>query len=221
VVIPKKQKYIQNNTPKFSLNQLLRVQGYLSKLVSKFTKINVVNPLYEYVRVYGNVKFIENHNNGVTLGRLIDDIDNFISPWLKNDNELIQIGGTLNENVLQNFIKGIPYVKFFTKFSILHIVEEDGIFKLQDTAANVESISIIKTRPWGVLLPDTTHEIDMVEFEEEEEPHSKVNADEVIRFQNKVNILGENKYIKIKNPLKEREIEDDRAEKEINIEFKI
>jgi hypothetical protein len=221
VAIPKKKLYAENNTPKFSLNQLLRIQTYLSHLVSKFTKISVVNPLYEYVRVFGNVKFIENHNNGVTLGRLMEDINNFISPWLKNENELIKIGGALNENVLQNYIKGLPYVKFFTKFSILHIIEEDGIFKLQDTASNIESISIIKTRPWGVLLPDNNHDIEMVEFEEEEEPMSKVNADEVIRFQNKVNILGENKYIKIKNPLKEKQQEDLEAEEVINIEFKI
>lgn len=199
VTIPKLKKHLKNNTPKFSLSKLLQMERFLNSIVPPFTKLQVVNPQYEYVRIIANVKFIDGMNNGLTLSKMKRAIDEYISPWLFNEEKEIQIGGRLNENVLQNYIKALPYVKFLTKFSILHVIEEGGIFKLQDTAAEQDVVSIIKARPWGVLLPDDNHEIEMIEYEEEEVPKSRVNTDEIIRFQNKVNILGDKKYIKIKN----------------------
>ncbi len=204
VAIPRKKKYFKNLTPKFSLNQLNNFQEELSSLISPFNSVKMINPQYEYVRIICNVKFAEGMNNGQTLDRLSKDIDNYISPWISDDDKAITIGGSINENVIQNFIKGLPYVRFLTKFSIIHIIEEDGIFKLHDTAMESDVVSIIKARPWGVLLPDDIHEIEMIEYEEEEAPVQKVNSDEIIRFQDKVNILGEKKYIKIKNPILEK-----------------
>lgn len=209
VVIPTQQEFKRIKTPKFSLYRLLEIQKFVNQLTSSFMKIDVANPLYEYVRVVANVKFIDNYNNGMTLNRLFDDINKYIAPWLYAEDQDVKIGGSLNENVLQNFIKGLPYVKFLTKFSILHIIEEDGLFKIQDTAMEQDVVSIIQSKPWGVLLPDDHHEIEIVDYEEVEEPLSRVNSDEIIRFQNKVNILGDKKYIKIKNPKNKLEEEED------------
>ncbi len=222
VVIPRKKKYFNNLTPKFSINQLINFENELSSLISPFTSVKMINPHYEYVRVICNVKFSEGMNNGQTLERLNRDINNFISPWIYEDDRAITIGGSINENVIQNFIKGLPYVKFLTKFSIIHIIEEDGIYKLHDTAMESDIVSIIKARPWGVLLPDENHEIEMVEYEEEEPPMQRVNTDEIIRFQDKVNILGEKKYIKIKNPTLEKEAfieEEDDTVYEVSIKI--
>ena len=161
-------------------------------------------------------------NNGQTLEKLFQDINNFISPWIKDDEKPIVVGGSINENVIQNFIKGLSYVKFLTKFSIIHIIEEDGLFKLHDTAMEPDIVSIIKARPWGVLLPDSPHEIEMVEYEEEEAPLQRVNTDEIIRFQDKVNILGAKKYIKIKNPILAKEdLIEEEDERTYTISIKI
>lgn len=209
VVIPKVQRGINKKTPKFSLHRLLNIQKFLEQKVTPFMKLNVTNPKYEYVRIIANVKFIDNFNNGMTLNRLFEDINKFIAPWLYSPNEDVKIGGSINENVIQNYIKGLDYVKFLTKFSILHIIEDEGIYKLQDTAMEKDIVSIIKARPWGVLIPDDIHEIDMIEYEEEELPIPRVNSDQIIRFQNKVNILGDKKYIKVKNS-KFKDKDDDR-----------
>ena len=199
VVIPQRELNKKTFTPKFSLHRLLLIQKHISERVSPFMTVQVINPKYEYVRIIANVKFIENYNNGQTLNRLFDDINNFIAPWLFSDEQDVKIGGSINENVIQTFIKGLDYVKFLTKFSILHIIDDNGVYKLQDTAMEEEIVSIIRARPWGVLIPDDFHEIDMVEYEEEELPVARVNSDQIIRFQNKVNILGDKKYIKVKN----------------------
>ncbi len=199
VVVPLRELNKQTTTPKFSLHRLLLIEQHISQRISPFMSVQVINPKYEHVRVIANVKFIENYNNGQTLNRLFEDINKFIAPWLFDENQEIKIGGSINENVLQTYIKGLDYVKFLTKFSILHIIDDDGIYKLQDTAMEEDIVSFISARPWGLLIPDDFHEIDMVEYEEEELPVPRVNSDQIIRFQNKVNILGDKKYIKVKN----------------------
>lgn len=208
VVIPKKSEDSNHKTPKYSLYRLTEIHRYLTNLVSPFLNLQVINPKYEYLRVIANIKFVENQNNGQTLNQLFEDINRYIAPWLYSENQEVRVGGSINENVIQNFIKGLPYVKFLTKFSLLHIVEDDGFYKLQDTAMEQDIVSIIQPRPWGVLLPDDIHEIEMVEFEEEELPEPRVNSDQIIRFQNKVNILGDKKYIKVKNLRYENPEED-------------
>ena len=62
------------------------------------------------------------------------------------------------------------------------------------------------------------YKLEMVEYEEEEAPSQRVNSDEIIRFQDKVNILGEKKYIKIKNPVLEKE---DFAEEEEDTVYEV
>jgi hypothetical protein len=199
VVAPHRKLDEVTMTPKFSLHRLLLIEKYITERISPFMSAQVINPKYEHVRVIANVKFIANYNNGQTLNRLFNDINNFIAPWLYSSTEEMKIGGSINENVLQTYIKGLDYVKFLTKFSILHIIEDDGVYKLQDTAMEEDIVSIIAARPWGLLIPDDIHEIEMVEYEEEEAPIPRVNSDNIIRFQNKVNILGDKKYIKVKN----------------------
>lgn len=200
VVIPKTAKYIKDSTPKLNYKDLQTIENYLKEYTSPFVKLKVRNPQYEYVRVLANVKFISGHNNGLSLKRLNTDIARFIAPWLETAGIKINIGGSINENVLKNYIKGLPYVKFITKFSLLHILEENGRFKLEDTAEDENQVSIIKARPWGVLLPDEDHEIQMVSREEEMLPIKRIDSDSIIRFQNRINLTGHKKYIKIKNP---------------------
>ncbi len=215
VVVPRKSKYIDLDTPKFNFKKLERIQDYLKARTSPFVKMRVVNPVYEYIRVLAKVKFIDGHNNGSSIQRLHSDIRSFIAPWLDDSHRLIEIGGQLNENVLQDFIKGLDYVKFLTRFSILHIVEENGLFKLQDTAEE-ENSSVIYARPWGIFIPDADHEFDIIDREDEENPERRIDTETVIRFQDRLNILGMKKYIKIINPtIKKKEVEAPKKEKEI------
>jgi hypothetical protein len=198
VAVPRKKHYLYDVTPKFNYKELKNIETFLQEGVSPFTKIKVVNPHYEYVRVIADIQFSEGMDNGMTLRRLNDDIKRFISPWMFDSSEYVKIGGSISENVLQNYIKGLEYVDFVTKFSLLHIVEENGFFRLDDTAEDPDNVSIIQTRPWGVLMPDEDHEIEMIDRPEERTPVKRINTDSVIRFQNRVNILGGKKYIKVK-----------------------
>jgi hypothetical protein len=222
VVVPKPSQYFHNKTPNFNLKMLKQIEAYLQSYASPFVTLKVRNPIYEYVRVIANVKFnsIENQS-GLYLQQLHKDIQKFITPWFFDEKIPISIGGYINENSIKDYIKTLPYVQFVTKFSMLHIIEEDGVFKVQDTAEEVEFVPIIQARPWGILIADEDHEIEIIHREEEEAPQRRVNSESVIRFQNRVNILGGQKYVKIKNPYMKRQKISEKSDTLYTINFKI
>ena len=222
VVVPKPTKYYHNNTPNFNLKMLQQIEDYLKRFTSPFVTLKVRNPIYEYVRVIANIKFSgENIQTGLLLKQLQTDIQKFITPWFFDSTIPIAIGGYINENTIKDYIKSLPYIKFVTKFSLLHIIEEDGIFKVQDTSEEVEFVPIVQARPWGILIADDDHEIEVVHREEEEAPERRVNSETVIRFQNRVNILGGQKYVKIRNPFMKRPKKGGQSDTEYSITFKI
>lgn len=222
VVVPKMNHYFHEQTPNFNLKMLKQIEEFLMKISTPFVSLKVRNPLYEFVRIIANVKFKSNENqSGLLLKQLYKDIQKFITPWFFDSNIPISIGGYISETSIKDYIKTLPYIQFVTKFSMLHIIEEDGIFKVQDTAEETEFVPIIQARPWGILIADTDHEIEIIYREEEEAPQRRVNSESVIRFQNRVNILGGQKYVKIKNPYLKRQTQTEKTDTIYTVNFKI
>ncbi len=202
VLVPQRNRYLDDSTPRVNYKYLLNVENYLKQYISPFTQLKVRNPQYEYIRILCNIKFDQEQNQGLSLQQLYQDLNHFIAPWWYDHTLEINIGQSIDENIILNFIKGLPYVKFVTKFSILHIVEnEDGTYTIQDTAKEVGIISTIKAMPWGIFVPDSDHQIEIIDIEEEEEPQE---AKAPIRFQNKVDISKDSKYIVIKPKVRKK-----------------
>ncbi|MBK7337619.1 MAG: hypothetical protein IPJ00_16295 [Saprospirales bacterium] len=199
VIVPKRNQYLKDNTPKVNYRFLNEVEDYIKARSSPFLKAKARNPLYEYIRVICNVKF--EVNSGLMIQELTTDLRKFIAPWLYDSTASLPIGSKMDENTILNFIKSLPYVRFVTKFSILHLVEkEDHTYEIHDTATEKGVISILEPRPWGVLMPDTDHQINLIEFEEEEPP---MEVKPPIRFQNKIDISKDSKFINIRPRAKE------------------
>lgn len=199
VIVPKRNQYLKDNTPKVNYRFLNEVEDFITARSSPFLKAKARNPLYEYIRVICNVKF--DVNSGLMIQELTADLRKFIAPWLYDSTASLPIGSKMDENTILNFIKSLPYVRFVTKFSILHLVEkEDHTYEIHDTATEKGVISILEPRPWGVLMPDTDHQINLIEFEEEEPP---MEVKPPIRFQNKIDISKDSKFINIRPRAKE------------------
>lgn len=201
VVIPGKNDSPDPTTPKVNYKTLSDIETYLSRQVSPFANLKVRNPQYEYLRVYCKIKFVEGQNNGETMKRLTKDLESFLCPWVADDSQDLQIGASISEEVIHNFIKGLPYVVFVTKFSILHIVrnEAEGRYTIRDTAKETEYVSILQAQPWGVLVSDTDHGFELT-FEEKEETPTEIPTP--IRFQGKRDITKDADHIIIKPRLK-------------------
>lgn len=205
VVVPKRAQYIEDNSPTINYKQLLSIEQYLGNFASPFINIKVRNPVYEYVRVYCKVKFTDNANFGQDINRLKRDIQRFVCPWFFDKTKEVQIGGQLSLDSLKNYLTGLNYVKFITKFSILHVIEEEnGDYQIEDTAADKKLISVIyASKPWAVLIPDEDHVIDLLEGDEREELPEKIEPP--IAFKTKYNIHKRTQYIKIHQRKKAQE----------------
>jgi hypothetical protein len=213
VVIPSINDSPNPRTPKVNYKTLSDIEGYLEKTISPFAKTKVRNPVYEYLRVYANIKFTEGNNNGQTLKQLAQDLEYFLCPWMKDPTLDLQIGGSVSEDEVLNFIKALPYVVFVTKFSILQITRDEasGRYLLRDTAMETDRVSQLQAQPWGVLIPDDDHQFSLVEKEIETEP---VETPSPIHFQGMFDITRDGEHIVIKARLKPKVVDRASSKKE-------
>jgi hypothetical protein len=196
VVVPRISDSTDPATPKVNYQTLYRIEQYLRAHASAFLKVRVRNPEYEYIRLYGNIRFEEGFQNGQTLLQLYSDLKQMVCPWMENPRAVLALEGSVSEDGLLNFIRSLPYVRFVTRFSLLHITrqEDDGRYTLRDTAAEKGVVSVIQAKPWAVIIPDDDHQMQLVEKETEREPEE---AQAPIRFQGRLDISKDAEHIKI------------------------
>jgi hypothetical protein len=166
VAIPR-VKYFDKE-PMLGYHQLQTIEAFLQKRASPFVKINVINPLYDKLKITCSIlldKSVETQK-GQYLQILHEDILHFLCPWLKGHQVkgIIQLGGSIIKNDVLAFIKNRPYVNFVTQFSIVQIAEErNGFFDLTDTAIETAEANIIyASKPWAVFTPVLQHNINFI-----------------------------------------------------------
>lgn len=190
VVIPRKTDSTEPNRPRVNYKTLQSIEAYLNLHTSPFAKLTLRNPDYEYLRIHADIRFSEGNNNGHSLVRLKEDLRRFMCPWLYNNQAKLPLGSSLNEDVILNFVKSLDYVRFVTKFSILHFfTDEKGIFQYIDTAhpkIMEQKPWTIEPKPWSVLIPDDDHQIGILQEEVERLP---VEAARPVRFQDRIDII--------------------------------
>jgi len=221
VVIPRKSDSTEETRPKVNYKTLNTISKYVEQQISPFVKLSVRNPDYEYIRVICNVKFIEGSNNGQSIQRMKNDLKTFICPWLYNSEVSLNIGGSQNEDVVLNFLKGLSYVKFVTKFSILHFfLNTDGFYEFMDSGdprVAKQKPYAIQAEPWAVIIPDEDHVISIIDEEREEEA---IPVERPVRFQNKLDITES--FIKITRRIKPKSIIDpDKGKYDYNVEITV
>ena len=220
VVIPRQTEYMEDLTPVVNFRILQEVEAFIKKIASPFIKIKVRNPEYEYIRVYCSVKFQDSGDSGQLIEQLKTDIKKYICPWLFDNRIGMKIGGNISQDAIKNHIAALPYVKFVTKFSMLHILEQpNGDYRVEDTAANSNRMPIIHaSKPWSVIIPDEQHQITVIYGDEKEELPERVKPP--VSFKTRHNILRRTTFIEIKTQqhLKEEDaIPNDGYEYTLNI----
>jgi hypothetical protein len=94
----------------------------------------------------------------------------YISPW-SSIGPPPRFGWTFKNDEVEAFIRGLPYVDFVTKFSMLHITrDENGLYRLDDTASpyfegkgpdgvatGAGVLQISPRYPWSLAIPNRTH----------------------------------------------------------------
>lgn len=142
--------------PRATVNMLQQIDRYISRLTSDFVSVEVSNPQYEEIKVDFKVAFHEGSDQGFYLKQLEQDIIKFLSPWLYDNAADISFGGRIHRTWVLNHIEEQEYVDFVTDFRMDHLLDENGLSRLDIEEAIVQSSS-------SVLVSSKTHRITLVD----------------------------------------------------------
>lgn len=156
---------------KLSAAEKNEVTEYLKNFSSPFSKIEIINPVFEDLWIKCKVSFL-NISNGKGIHKLQTDFFNFVCSWLYNPSEQNKMGVKIKKLDIINFLNNRPYVSFITGISIIHIKKlEDGTQLAYDSAQNNVNNDYIETGvAWSLLVPKYNHKIDILEVNEYHAP---------------------------------------------------
>ncbi|HVZ26696.1 MAG TPA: hypothetical protein VG842_11600, partial [Sediminibacterium sp.] len=177
---PQKRAGQVEEFPKADLSQLVAIREYLKGLLSPFIRVEVINPVYERVKIVCSVVFQTTHSgpgftqtsvqdsNGILLQKLNREIKEWIAPWLYQSGTKINTEGKLYLSEILNFIKKRPYISYVTGFSVLHFYQiydtSDGSFydRVIDSAAEKVEY-LVPSHPLAILVSSSEHSIHVLD----------------------------------------------------------
>ncbi len=164
IVVPKLDHYDTFYAPKVDYNQLSKIEELIRPLTSPFTKIEVINPVYEKVKVSFKVVLKNSSNAGEYVKRLENDLSKFICPWFGTKQLEMNFGGSIERDDILSFIESLDYIQFVTKLSVIVLHYNDGKYDISDSASNDGKTNELKSSsPWSVLIPSDSHEIELID----------------------------------------------------------
>lgn len=153
---PKLSKKGNFSTHFFSKSYLERVRAFVLKRSPERLNVNVVNPLYEKVRLKFNVKFLPGYDENFYLGELKKSVSVFLNPWQESGGDEVAFGESVNSSNMLNFIESLHYVDYVLNFSAFHIIN-DRIANLNN--AKNHNTEINPSTPISILTSDNVHDI--------------------------------------------------------------
>ncbi|MEM6685057.1 MAG: hypothetical protein AAF617_04605 [Bacteroidota bacterium] len=147
----------------FHLN---KIKKYLSAISTNNKGIEIMNPLYETIRVSCTVNFHDHYEMGLALQRFITTINRFIAPWIlvrdKTSNNHKTQSQLLHPSSLLSHLLALPEVEAIGGLSMVQLHEsDDGTFIFRETA-NYTKEGLKPSKPWSVFVPSTAHNINIV-----------------------------------------------------------
>ncbi|WP_419241322.1 baseplate J/gp47 family protein [Cardinium endosymbiont of Nabis limbatus] len=147
--------------PFVSRQLLTEIKTYIQSVSTPFIKCEVINPIYEDVKVNVTVKFKPGYEKGLFLNLLYQDLHNFFSPWVLNPSVDVQLGGNIPTSKIIDFINNRYYIEGIGNFSILKYSGNAPDLKL-DKVTTYDS-HLFAGYPWSVMVSSKNHKISVVD----------------------------------------------------------
>ncbi|MBI1938380.1 MAG: baseplate J/gp47 family protein [Ignavibacteriales bacterium] len=146
--------------PRASVGELNDIKEFLQTKISPFASetIQVLNPLYEKIKVEFKVQFNQGIDYGYYSKVLEEDIIKFLSPWAYGESSELNFGGIVYKSVILNFVEERDYVDFVTEFKMVHITEDTGGNLKEEYKDEIETTSMR-----SILVSNSTHIINEVD----------------------------------------------------------
>lgn len=160
VVIPNllNREEEQKFRPQASINTLRDITDYLKGLISPFVRLEVINPVFEEIRLRFKVTFREGFDQGFYLKQIQQDIKRYLTPWAYAQGSDIAFEGQIYASTLLDFVEELEYVDFLSCFYMDHIYEQEGKLAYQTT-----DVATVRTAA-SILVTAEEHLIELIEF---------------------------------------------------------
>jgi hypothetical protein len=163
---------------KLNVAEMFEIKAVISKFISPFSSIEIINPIFEDLWVKCNIKFL-NMASGRAIETFNQDFLNFVCPWLDNPSTGIKPNFNLTVSSIKKFIASRPYVNAVSGLSVIHIkLGPDGLLSSFDSA-NSKINTIVPGMPWSIIVPRNNHIIQPMTTIEYNAPDS-VNYEKLI-----------------------------------------
>ena len=128
--------------PRVNKNILRLVADFLKTRTSPFVKTEVVNPVYECIRVSCQVKLKKEYGDVTFYGnQLVNDLIGFIAPWSIDDDAKPSFDGKIFKSQIIDFIDERAYIDYITAFDVFKHLPDGTIIvcdeEIGGTAENV------------------------------------------------------------------------------------
>ncbi|HTF81886.1 MAG TPA: hypothetical protein VL947_09180, partial [Cytophagales bacterium] len=131
---------------------------------TSYVEIQVLNPVYEHVKVCAAVKFQNKIEEGVSLISLYKDLEAYICPWSVDHGLELSLGGSINLDQTIHFISSRHYVSYVTHTSMLVLHDHGRTYDISDTeGVLLKDKTLYASTPWTVLVPMKVHAIKVIE----------------------------------------------------------
>lgn len=171
IVVPKVNADGDFYLPRVDYHKLGMIEEYLRQRVSPFVQLEIVNPIFEKVKISCEVKFRSERQQGEFIKNLKSDLRSYICPWFDQEQKEMDFGGSVERDDILTFIESLPYIEFVTKLSVVVLHFKEGKYSISDSAAADENNNhLTSSSPWSVLVPDEEHEIGILDKSHHELP---------------------------------------------------
>ncbi|HKH59491.1 MAG TPA: hypothetical protein VKA49_01600 [Flavitalea sp.] len=164
--------------PRVSVGVLDEIKVFLKRKTNLFVAspfdekldyLQLVNPLYEQIKVKTCVRFYTGLDVAYYKYVLNDDLKKFLAPWAFDTNKEINFGSTYHKSAILNFIEERKYVDVVLGFSVQHY--KDGVMQPDydpDWIIPTTSRSILTS--YNVIDPgsENEHEIEFTPYVEDD-----------------------------------------------------
>jgi hypothetical protein len=125
---------------------------YIKALHCQLATLKVENPKYETIKVTCKIRVKQCLDQLFYETQLVEDLNNFLSPWITGDPGKINFGGRLHVSQVVYFIEQLSYIDYLEDLTIEH---KDGVTVLNTT----EPALAVATTSRSVLTSFGTHTI--------------------------------------------------------------
>lgn len=157
--------------PRVPIGMLDEIKAFLKLKTNLFVAspnepdyLQVVNPLYEPIKISCCVRFYEGYDPAYYKYVLNTDLRNFLAPWANNVNSEINFGSVYHKSAILNFIEERKYVDVVLGFKAEHFndslvpIPANGTDRINPTTSR----SILTSYKYG----DIEHDIKFIPYEE-------------------------------------------------------